>query len=495
MFFLNEHYPKTKFITPLKHNKMRVISLLAYTGILLVSCNKDKPGKGQEFADFTVNWTKCWGTDKADDFAGSVIDNSGNLYFVGASEPDGYQGDIFLNKVSLTTPSLSWSKKFDSGNQDYMPSPSQNGHANGGGGSRCIALDAAGNVYITGSTKDGFFEVFVMKINASGDVVWETRWEANTGTLANGEAKAYAIDVAGDKVFVTGSSAAGVSASGSAMTFLLTLDQATGNVHAGTNVGFDASPTYNDIGYTVKSPDGNIVYIAGWEGAQNSAVIYKFSAAGEVFEWQEKIDLGYTHRFTDIDLDASGNIYLAADFRGVSTYIGVVKLNSSGDLQWAKKIQGESNDRNNISVLRVIDGAIYIGGRGSYEHYDVGQFSDGTFMKLDLNGTVLKAYNYYSEDFTTGERIEGIHQYGGNLILIGETWPESIGIEGRWYIPQLNETSISPSVSKITTTTIMTGDGVTNSSAMQVSTLSSSLYDPADGTKGSADIMIHSIKN
>src|SRR5690606_27058097 len=92
--------------------------------IALMACKKDKPDKGQEFADFTHNWAKCWGTNKADDFCGSVLDNSGNLYIVGATEPDGYAGDIFLTKISLSTPSASWSKKFDSGDQDLFWSPS-----------------------------------------------------------------------------------------------------------------------------------------------------------------------------------------------------------------------------------------------------------------------------------------------------------------------------------------------------------------------------------
>ena len=478
----------------LKMQKMNknLILILAATGLL--ACNKDKPGKGQEFADFTTNWTKCWGTDKEDDFCGSAMDNSGNLYIVGATEPDGYAGDIFLNKISLSTPSLSWSKKFDSGDQDLFWSPSQNGHANGGGGSRCVALDASGNIYIAGSSKDGFFEVFVMKIDPSGSVLWETNWEANTGGLANGEAKAYALDVSGDKVFVTGSSAAGTEASGAATVFLLTLDQATGSVQAGTNVGIDPSSGYNDMGYTIKSVDGNEVYIAGWEGQNNSAIIFKFSSAGEVFEWQEKIDVGTTNRFTDIDLDASGNIYLAVDFRGVSTYLGVLKLDNQGNFIWGNKYQGESNDRNNVSCIRIINDKLYVGGRGSYTNYDVGQFGDATFLQLDLNGSLEKAYNYYSKDYTTGERIEAFHYYNGNLIVAGETWPQDNGIEGRWYIPTVNQSAFTATVNKTTSININTGDGVVSSISMSSSSLSGSLYDPANGTQGSSDIMFHSIK-
>ena len=91
-----------------------------------------------------------------------------------------------------------------------------------------------------------------MKIDPSGNLLWETNWEANTGGLANGEAKAYALDVSGDKVFVTGSSAAGTQASGSATVFLLTLEQASGAVHAGTNVGIGKD-------HTIFATEGGVV--------------------------------------------------------------------------------------------------------------------------------------------------------------------------------------------------------------------------------------------
>lgn len=463
--------------------KKIIFPLVALT---LIACKEEeKPDTGQDFADFTTNWTKCWGTNVADDFSGSVIDNSGNLYFVGASEPDGYAGNIFLTKVSLADQTVVWSKKFDSGEQDKFWSSSENGHANGGGGSRCIALDNAGNVYIAGSVVDGFSEVFVMKIDPSGNVLWETRWEKNNSGLANGEAKAYAMDVSGNKVFVTGETPGSI--------FLLVLDQTNGTLQPETNVAIDPSPGYNDRGYTIKSVDGTTVYIAGWEGASNSGVVYKFSNGGSTFDWQEKIALGTTHRFTDIDLDASGNIYLACDFRGVSTFIGVMKLNSNGDLVWAKKFQGESNDRNNVSSLRILNNQIFVGGRGSYTNYDTGQFGDATLLVLDLNGAVLHAYNYFAKDFKTGERIESIHYYNGSYILAGETWPEDAGIEGLWYIPQVNESSFSPDITKLTAISIDVTDGATTTGTMTVSSISQTTYNPVDGTKGSADVMMHSI--
>src|SRR6202008_526276 len=136
------------------------------------------------------------GTTYEDDFSGAVVDNSGFMYFTGVSQPIGYAADIFVTKVNMATQAVVWSKSFDSGDQDYHSSPGENGHTQGGGGSRNIAIDSNGDIYVCGSSKHGFFEVFVTKISSAGTVVWQKFWEADASGLAHGEATAYALDVA-----------------------------------------------------------------------------------------------------------------------------------------------------------------------------------------------------------------------------------------------------------------------------------------------------------
>ncbi len=101
--------------------------------------------------------------------------------------------------------------------------------------------------------------------------------------------------------------------------------------------------------------------------------------------------------------------------------------------------------------------------------------------------------SYFSKDFNTGERIEAIHYYNGSYILAGETWPEISGIEGKWFIPQVNESSFSPDITKLTAISIDITDGAATTGSMTVSSISQATYNPVDGTKGSADVMIHSI--
>lgn len=477
-----------------KKLSLYALSILTFS---LNSCKKDPPPaddipSNYTLANFTTHWKKAWGTSYADDFAGAVIDNAGFLYFTGASQPDGYLGDIFLTKINLSNQSKVWSISLDAGYQDWFPSPSENGHSNGGGGSRCIAIDNNGDVYIAGSSKQGFNEVFVVKVNSSGSIVWQKFWKGANNSLSNASAKAYALDVSNGKVMVTGSTGAGTSTEES-HAFLLVLNSNDGTVNAETKLGIDFSPSYNDRGYTLKSTDGNTVYLAGWEGQNNSGFVAKIFLDGSSSNWYKRVNLGVGARFTDIDIDASGNLYLAADYRGVSTFIGVMKMDANGNIIWSNKFQGASNDRNNISCVRIINNLLYVGGRGSFEGYDTGQFGDGCLLRYDLNGNLQKQYNFFTAELTDnscGERIEGILPYNNGLVLIGETWPEYSGIDGRWYIPAGTSSSNTPSINTISNPTIVSGTGHVTTNSMSLNTLNQQVYNPSSGSQGSADILI-----
>ena len=457
--------------------------------------NPEQPNQWQA-ADVTVNWSKAWGTGFSDDFSGGIVDSHGNMFFVGASEPDGYAADIFVVKVNLSSQSVEWAKKLDSGERDYQPSPSENGHSNGGGGSRCIALDSDGGVIIAGTTLQGFNEVFVIKLSTSGSIVWQRFWKADLSGLAHGAAKAYAMDVSNGKVFVTGATGGGDS-NEEAKVFMLVLNSNDGSIDPSTAVGIDASAGYNDRGYSIKCSGNGDVYIAGWEGKDNSGFLMKYSANGTQLEWYERINAGVASRITDIDLDINGNIYLACDLRGVSTFLGVIKLNSNGDLIWSQKFQGEANDRNNISSIRVIGDTLYVGGRGSFTNYDLSQFGDGFLMKMDFNGQLIKKYNYFTGSGANdrcGERIECILPYGNGIVIAGETWPEYSTIAGNWYIPQATSFPLQLSFSKPSDVIYSQGDGVTVSRTMNISSISQNLFSPSEGSRGSADVFIHYIK-
>lgn len=473
-----------------------------FAGIIVFSsCKKDKDpsldntnNTSTDLAGFTTNYKKNFGTSLEEDFSGSVIDNNGNIYIVGSSQPDGYAANVIVTKINLSNQQIVWSKTLDAGDQDFQPSPSENGHSNGGGGSRCIAIDASNNIYITGGSKQGFYQAFVVKMDANGNILWQKFWEPGNSGLAKDNAKAYSLAVANNKVFVTGSTGASTSTE-NAYAFLLVLNSSDGTNHSSTITGIDFSPTYNDVGYTILSNDGENIFLAGWEGENNSGVIAKYTVSTESFNWVKKVNLGVGARFTDIDLDASNNLYLAADYRGVSTFLGIVKMDVNGNIFWSKKYQGVSNDRNNISCLRIINNTIYVGGRGSFEGYDESQWGDGTLLKLDLNGNLLKEYHFYTGNITgerAGERIEGIHLYNNSIILTGETWPEGTKIDGDWYNAHGSLTSNTLTQTNVTPNTINT-DGTFSSTTFTMGSYGAVIQNLSSGGIGSSDFILFSI--
>jgi hypothetical protein len=463
--------------------------------VILSSCETDPlEAGGKELADIDLTMEKSWGTPETDDFAGSVIDNSGNMYMLSSSSGLSYIQKVYLTKINLDNNTLVWSKTISSTYSNYFPSPSENGSASGGGGSRCIAIDGSDNIYIAGTCTQGYNQVFVMKLNTYGDVLWQRNWEADDSGMAKGSAKAFAIDVNNNRVYVTGATGAGTS-SEEAMIFLLMLDTFTGDVLDNTTLGIDPSPTYNDRGYTVKAADNGYVYIGGWEGESNSGLLLRFSSSGDVFDWAKRINMGQAQRITDLDIDESGYVYLACDFRGTSTYMGILKLSSDGDFIWGKKYQGRNNDINNISCLRIINSMLYVGGRGSFEKYDLSQFGDGCLIKMDLSGYIIGQINYFTGEEignNCGERIESINYYNGEIVLAGESWPEYNHIAGHWYIPEGNISDFVPQISNISQFTRTSGFGYYNQDIYSISGNDNLLLDLSEGNRGSSDIVLFS---
>lgn len=468
--------------------------------LITVACEEEKNDTTNnntpnvEEDSLKVNWAFALGSSLSDDFAGSIMDNQGNLYFTASIEPDGYAADIVICKINLETQSLMWTKTFDAGDQDYFPSPSENGHSQGGGGSRCIDIDENNNLYITGTSRNGFNKVFVVKLNSSGQKQWEVFWAADNSGLARSNAKAYALEVSSGKVHIVGTTGAGV-ATEEAYTFLLTLHQSDGSLDSTATHAIDISPGYNDRAYTIKSINSDL-YIAGWEGNNNSGFLMKMLHYGKNISWIKRINIGTACRLTDLDADSENNLYVAADLRGVSTYLGVLKIDSAGNYIWGKKLQGESNDRNNVSVVRVIDSLVYVGGRGSFTNYDVSQFGDGTLLAYDFNGNKKFIYNYYVEsiDDHCGERIEGIFLYEDRLILAGETWPEFSKIDGNWFEPvsNISELSVNSSFATYSEQIPFYGAFIQNMSFSENSA-NWALSPLSDGTNGSADVIIFNL--
>ena len=330
---------------------------------------------------------------------GVAVDAGGNVYttgtFQGAADFDpgpgtfnltsvGDRGEVFVSKLD-SAGNLVWARQLGGISESL------------GEG---VAVDAGGNVYTTGSfggtadfdpgpgtfnlTGVGGFDGFVSKLDSAGDFVWARQ----LGGTDSDEGLEVAVDSAGN-VYTTGRFAGtadfdpgpgtfnltAVEGLGLSDVFVSKLDSAGNFVWARQLGGINT-----DIGRGVAVDAGGSVYTIGeFQGTadfdpgpgtlnltsagQRDVFVSKLDSAGN-FVWAKQLGGSNTDRGRAVALDAAGNVHatglfsrtvdfdpgpgtfnLTAAGSNFSSDVFVWKLDSGGNLVWAKQLGGTESDR------------------------------------------------------------------------------------------------------------------------------------------------------
>lgn len=290
-----------------------------------------------------------------------------------------------------------------------------------------VVTDDSGNVYITGrfdGTVDfdpgtgnfpltGAEDVYVLKLNPDGDFVWATQAFVNLAfgwdLVVDNQGNVY---VCGQATITAPSGAAWGGAGPT--TFVSKLDNAGNLVW---HYQFDDENRPTDIAYTIALDPTGYIYIAGSyrnvvdfdpgpgldtllyaEGYCDIFILKLDTAANPV--WSKRIGGSGYDEAKEMTIDHSGNVYLTGEFYGSGTYIvdfdpgpGIaeltatgtgnaadaflLKLDSSGNYQWAYSMGSDGTDRgNDISVDQ--HGRVYaIGGWGTFIAPTTADFDPG----------------------------------------------------------------------------------------------------------------------
>ncbi|HAQ03406.1 MAG TPA: hypothetical protein DCQ88_01180, partial [Acidimicrobiaceae bacterium] len=350
-----------------------------------------------------------------------VVDSSGNIYTTGKFgsagagnvtvdfdpgpgtanlTPNGHY-DAFVSKLD-SSGDLVWAKSFGGGETEESLS---------------VAVDSSGNVYTTGRfmatvdfdpgagteelTSVGTHDVFVSKLDSSGNYVWAKNFGAVAGMFSFNRGEAVAVD-SSNNVYITGS-------------FTGTVD-------------FDPGPGTANL-----TASNN-----------NKTFVLKLDSSGNLV-WVKQIG---SRTVTSIALDSSGNVYTTGDFNGTADFdpgagttnltqngggydAFVSKLDSSGDLVWAKSFGGSgSHSLYSNSVAVDSSGNVYTTGQlWSTADFDPGagttnltsvSGTDVFVSKLDSSGDLVWAANFGGEGTSAEDGTSVAVDSSGNAYITGE---------------------------------------------------------------------------
>lgn len=254
--------------------------------------------------DGTLLWTPGGyvtydGPAGGDDIAvAMVVDSSSDVYVTGYSRGTGTSYDYATIKYS------------SGGVREWVAR--YNGPTGGDDRPAAIALDSAGNVYVTGTSQDTFYnQCATVAYTPGGDQKWAARY--SSGKRNSDEAVAIAVD-GGRNVYVAGN-------------------------------GFDSAFAHSDF-ITVKyDSTGMQQWVSRYDGASHSEDLV-----------------------AALELDQSGNVYVTGKSMGPDLLYdyATVMYNSRGLSQWVGRYKSPANSSVEAKTVRLDhQGNVYVTGNGS----------------------------------------------------------------------------------------------------------------------------------
>ena len=251
---------------------------------------------------------------------------------------------------------------------------------------RAIAIDALGNVYVTGETHSEAtdFDYATIKYTASGEQEWVTLFNS-----ADDSPRAIAVDPSGN-VYVTGYG-------GTTATFYDYVTIKYNGLGEEQWVEFYNGPgnTKDQASALALDAAGN-VYVTGssGEGSPNRSdyVTIKYDPSG-VQQWVGRYSNFWDYA-TAIDVDASANVYVTGYSYQIGTYYDytTVKYNAMGVQQWVRRFNGPGTSDDLPYALKVdASGNVIVTGDAFFE---IDHGSDYGTVKYSPSGNELWVARY-----------------------------------------------------------------------------------------------------
>jgi uncharacterized delta-60 repeat protein len=298
------------------------------------------------------------------DYANSIQQTSDGGYIVaGGTNSFGAGGDILIIKLD-SSGNIQWSRAIGGTDDDYANSIQQT--SDGG-------YIVAGYTYSFGA---GSYDFLIIKLNSSGNIQWS---RAIGGT---GYDEALSIQQTSDGGYIV----AGYTNSFGAGRFdaLIIKLNSSGNIQWSRAIGGTNGDYANSIQQT---SDGGYIVAGGTNsfGTGGDILIIKLNSSGNI-QWSRAIGGANNDDAVSIQQTSDGG-YIVAGWTNSFGAGGhdslIIKLNSSGNIQWSRAIGGANND-DAVSIQQTSDGGYIVA--GSTNSFGTG--FDFFIIKLDFSGNI-----------------------------------------------------------------------------------------------------------
>lgn len=224
-------------------------------------------------------------------------------------------------------------------------------------GIKGIAVDASKNSYVAGFIKraDGQ-DGYIAKVSDDGTLVWDRK----LGGTADKYTHLIAVGLdSSANAYVVGSTDLPASNTRAYLAKYDTSGTLQWQRYLTGTVFFDKG---NDI--AVDSSGNSHIATEGYYGSGTGASIHKFNSSGTK-TWSVLLEGNVQDGAVSIALDASGNVYAAGFYDIDQDYtfeLFVVKLNSSGVVQWKRSFTGVSGFASQVAGAIAVDssGNVYV---------------------------------------------------------------------------------------------------------------------------------------
>lgn len=344
-----------------------------------------------------------------DQGAAIVLDDAGNVYVTGYSNNSGTFNDITTIKYN-NSGVLQWASSYNGTFNNY-----DQGNA--------LTVDASGNVYVVGyeTVSNYTFDFVTIKYNSTGGQQWANTYDG-PGNF-NDEGKDIALDANGN-VYVTGASDTFYNAQPNEDIVLLKYN------NSGT---FQWRRVYDGPGHSYEwskklaIDDNNDIVVVGygWTASNNGNdyIILKWNPAGN-FQWIRSYNYG-TNTFENpaaIVIDSLNNIIvtgqgITSSSSATNDYL-TVKYNSAGTFQWAARYNGITNGEDRGSAVALDDSLnIFVTGfsKGTGTQFDIAT------VKYDAAGNEEYVLRYNNVVVSGDESGNSIAVKNGDIFITGRS--------------------------------------------------------------------------